>query len=424
MESPKVARGTPVNEGHANYMLMYDMLTGIRVSVSRCNAKPVRDLLPDDFEAAHKIAFDVTGNELAPSSRYDFKFKDYSPWIFRLIRECFRVDPTEYLLSLTGKYVLSELGSPGKSGSFFYFSQDFRFIIKTIHFSEHKFIRRVLKNYFEHVKANPDTLLSRIFGLHRVKLPGNKKIHFVVMGNVFPPNKDIHETYDLKGSTVGRMTSEEKARKYPGTVLKDLNWLKRERKLFLGPVKRKILVDQMEKDVTFLKKMNIMDYSLLIGIHDLIKGNSHNIRDSVLSVIEPSAQDLSMHQMTNIHRRSTLKSPLPTTSRRKPTIEAESIKPGAGSARLLQENPPERSFCVFYKDLGGGFLATNEANESLRDLYYIGIIDIFTEYNVTKKAEHFFKSVLSDRHKISAVKPAEYGDRFLYFMRNAIHTSK
>jgi hypothetical protein len=56
---------------------------------------------------------------------------------------------SEYLLSLTGKYVLSELGSPGKSGSFFYFSQDYRFIIKTIHHTEHKFIRQVLKNYFE-----------------------------------------------------------------------------------------------------------------------------------------------------------------------------------------------------------------------------------------------------------------------------------
>jgi hypothetical protein len=41
-------------------------------------------------------------------------------------------------------------------------------------------------------------LLCRYYGLHRVKLPHGKKIHFVVMSNVFPPSKDIHETYDLK----------------------------------------------------------------------------------------------------------------------------------------------------------------------------------------------------------------------------------
>jgi 1-phosphatidylinositol-4-phosphate 5-kinase len=46
-----------------------------------------------------------------PSSKYDFKFKDYCPWVFRRIRECFHVDSGDYLLSLTGKYVLSELGS-------------------------------------------------------------------------------------------------------------------------------------------------------------------------------------------------------------------------------------------------------------------------------------------------------------------------
>lgn len=109
--------------------------------------------------------------------------------MFRLIRNLFHVDPADYLLSLTGKYVLSEIVSSGKSGSFFYYSQDYRFIIKTIHHSEHYFILRVLRDYYEHVKSNPHTLLSRIFGVHRVKLPGNKKIHFVVMGNVFPPNK-------------------------------------------------------------------------------------------------------------------------------------------------------------------------------------------------------------------------------------------
>lgn len=52
-------------------------------------------------------------------------------------------------MSLTNKYILSELTSPGKSGSFFYYSRDYRFIIKTIHHSEHKFMRKILKIYYE-----------------------------------------------------------------------------------------------------------------------------------------------------------------------------------------------------------------------------------------------------------------------------------
>jgi len=34
--------------------------------------------------------------------------------------------------------------------------------------------------------------------------------------------------------------------------------------------------------------MNIMDYSLLLGIHDLTRGNSEQIRDRALSVLEVS----------------------------------------------------------------------------------------------------------------------------------------
>jgi len=59
------------------------------------------------------------------------------------------------------RYILSELGSPGKSGSFFYFSRDYRFIIKTIREAEHKWLRAVLKDYYQHVRDNPHTLISR-----------------------------------------------------------------------------------------------------------------------------------------------------------------------------------------------------------------------------------------------------------------------
>ena len=40
-----------------------------------------------------------TGNELTPSSKYDFKFKDYAPWVFRHLREDFHIDASDYLVS-------------------------------------------------------------------------------------------------------------------------------------------------------------------------------------------------------------------------------------------------------------------------------------------------------------------------------------
>jgi hypothetical protein len=79
------------------------------------------------------------------------------------------------------------------------------------------------KEYHAHVKGNPHTLISRFYGLYRVKLPHGHTIHFVIMNNLFPPHKDIHETYDLKGSTVGRKYPEEKAALKPRAALEDLN---------------------------------------------------------------------------------------------------------------------------------------------------------------------------------------------------------
>ncbi|EIE75627.1 hypothetical protein RO3G_00331 [Rhizopus delemar RA 99-880] len=299
----KVLMGTRISEGHRNYVLMYNMLTGIRIAVSRVTAKIDRELTDEDFMAAHKLAFDVIGDELTPGAKYDFKFKDYAPWVFRHLREKFGVDPADYLISLTSKYILSELGSPGKSGSFFYYSKDYRFIIKTIHYTEHKFMRNILKNYYNHISNNPSTLLCRYYGLHRIKLPHGKKIHFVVMSNVFPPNKDIHETYDLKGSTLGRFLPEEEILKNPYAVMKDLNWEKRQRKLQLGPQKRKLFIGQLVRDVTLLSQLNIMDYSLLVGIHDMLRGNKDNIRDATLQTFQPNTKSI-QRRITQMRRRT------------------------------------------------------------------------------------------------------------------------
>jgi hypothetical protein len=90
--------GMKIDERHSNYILMYDMLTGIRISVSRCQAKPSRELEFSDYTSNLHLAFDSSGNEFTPSSKYDFKFKDYAPWIFRSLREAFRIDAADYLV--------------------------------------------------------------------------------------------------------------------------------------------------------------------------------------------------------------------------------------------------------------------------------------------------------------------------------------
>ncbi|KAH7322754.1 hypothetical protein B0I35DRAFT_187054 [Stachybotrys elegans] len=417
-DEDRVVVGTKVDENHANWVTAYNMLTGIRVSVSRTNAKIDRELTDADFEAKQKSTFDITGNELVPSAKYDFKFKDYAPWVFRRLRALFRLDPADYLMSLTGKYILSELGSPGKSGSFFYFSRDYKYIIKTIHHAEHKFLRKILKDYYNHVRENPNTLLSQFYGLHRVKMPYGKKIHFVVMNNLFPPHRDIHTTFDLKGSTIGRDYREENLEENPRATLKDLNWLRRKRHLELGMEKKRLFLEQLQRDVVLLKRLKIMDYSLLIGIHDLSRGNEENLRGKTLQVFNPGgekAQDDDPHG-TLLRTPSKLENARKARELRQMIRQERPIPMGQIPDTMPDELGEGDSRAGIFNQDDGGLRATHENNSPAEEIYYLGVIDCLTHYGMIKKIEHFWKGLSSDRTQISALPPDQYGDRFYNFV--------
>lgn len=93
--------GNKISEGHENFVMAYNMLTGIRVAVSRCSGV-MRKLTDEDFKATKNFLFNFDGSELTPSSKYDFKFKDYCPEVFRELRQIFGIDPADYLVSITG----------------------------------------------------------------------------------------------------------------------------------------------------------------------------------------------------------------------------------------------------------------------------------------------------------------------------------
>jgi 1-phosphatidylinositol-4-phosphate 5-kinase len=355
---------------------------------------------------------------LIPSAKYDFKFKDYAPWVFRHLRAKFNIDPADYLMSLTSKYILSELGSPGKSGSFFYFSRDYKYIIKTIHHSEHKLLRKILPLYYNHVQENPNTLISQFYGLHRVKMAYGRKIHFVVMNNLFPPHRDIHQTFDLKGSTVGRDLQESDLERNPRATMKDLNWVRRDRHLQCGPERRFDFIEQLTKDVELLKKLKIMDYSLLVGIHDVERGNEEKLRDKTLQVFQPGG-DREDEAKGNMLMRTPSKLENERKARElRMLIKRERPVPlDKSAAKMPEEVLDSRKMNLkFYSD-DGGFRATREDGSFGDEIYYLGIIDCLTHYGMVKKIENFFKGLSHDRTQISPIPPENYGDRFVKFVK-------
>ena len=58
----------------------------------------------------------------------------------------------------------------GASGSFFFYTHDRRFIIKTMTKEELKVFLRLLPYYELHLKENRDSLISRIYGVYTIKM--------------------------------------------------------------------------------------------------------------------------------------------------------------------------------------------------------------------------------------------------------------
>jgi hypothetical protein len=64
--------------------------------------------------------------------------------------------------------------------------------------------------------------------------------------------------------------------------------------------------------------------------------------------------------------------------------------------QLPQADSSDRRHFLFYQD-EGGLRASDEQNQDMDIIYYVGVIDICTPYSTAKKLEHFWKSMTEDR---------------------------
>lgn len=71
----------------------------------------------------------------------------------------------------------------GQSGSFFFFSFDNRFIIKTLRGKEKHVLLGMLDPLLNHLETNTDSLLARIYGLYSIKTNIFGPLEVIVMQN-------------------------------------------------------------------------------------------------------------------------------------------------------------------------------------------------------------------------------------------------
>ncbi|KAL8215364.1 hypothetical protein R6Q57_004813 [Mikania cordata] len=374
-------QGETISKGHKNYELMLNLQLGIRHSVGRPGPMPSLDLKSSAFNPKEKLwtRFPPEGSKYTPPHQSsDFRWKDYCPLVFRTLRMLFKVDAADYMLSICGDNALRELSSPGKSGSFFYLTHDDRYMIKTIKKTEVKAILRMLSAYYKHFRSFEHTLLTKFYGLHCVKLTGaaQKKVRFIIMGNLFCTDFMIHRRFDLKGSSLGRLTDKPESEIQPTTILKDLDlkFMFRLDKKWIQEFRR-----QIDRDSDFLEQERIMDYSLLVGLHF----KDTNVSELGTSIDDTATADSTYHVSD-------------------PEGSKLGISMHARVERMERKNELE--------------LIGEPTGICYDVVMFFGIIDILQDYDITKKLEHAYKSFQYDPTSISAVDPRQYSRRFRDFI--------
>ncbi|XP_019622412.1 PREDICTED: phosphatidylinositol 4-phosphate 5-kinase type-1 alpha-like isoform X4 [Branchiostoma belcheri] len=248
--------------------LMTAIQLGISHSIGGLSSKPERDLLIQDFSVVESVFFPGEGSNLTPAHRCpDFRFKTYAPMAFRFFRQLFGIQPDDFLISLCSE-PLRELSNPGASGSLFYLTADDEFIVKTVQHKEADFLQKLLPGYYMNLNQNPRTLLPKFFGLYCYQ-SGGKNIRLVVMNNLLPSTIRMHLRYDLKGSTYKRKASKAERQK-PNPCFKDLDFMEDHTEgILLDSDNYTAMMKTIARDCRVLESFKIMDYSLLLGIHNL-----------------------------------------------------------------------------------------------------------------------------------------------------------
>ncbi|XP_020821410.1 phosphatidylinositol 4-phosphate 5-kinase-like protein 1 isoform X2 [Phascolarctos cinereus] len=368
-----------ISSEHEHYDLICMIKAGLRdaiqVSVDHPSRQPLKE---EDFTS------------VVTQPHEGFEMTTMAGPVFAHFRRFLGLEEKDYQNSLSSSHCFLQFISNSKSKANFFLTNDKRFFLKTQDKWEVQFLLSKLALYINHLHEYPHSLLVKFMGIHSIKVAREKKKYFIIMQSIFYPDNRITERFDIKGCRVSRWTEPLPEDSHIIMVLKDLNF--EGRTISLGS-QRNWFIKQMELDTTFLRNLNVLDYSLLVAFQKLHLDEKQP-RKNVLSRIAKSVQGAwgeassVPYMVSDRQSRYVRKSTISSLRRSK------AYNLAAHNCRLLPDVP--------------NALHTLDGPEHR---YFIGIIDFFTIYNLRKRIEFLWKSILHPGGSFSTVHPTRYASR-------------
>lgn len=184
--------------------------------------------------------------------------------------------------------------SGGKSGSAFLKTLDDRFVIKELSHSELDAFINFSSSYFEYMSQalfhDLPTALAKILGFYQIQIRNaatgkSFKMDVIIMENLFYEKK-TSRIFDLKGSMRNRHVEQTGKE---NEVLLDENMVEYiyESPIFVREYDKKLLRASLWNDTLFLAKMNVMDYSLVVGVDN----QTHSLTVGIIDCIRTFTWD-------------------------------------------------------------------------------------------------------------------------------------
>lgn len=185
--------------------------------------------------------------------------------------------------------------SGGKSGSGFLKTLDDRFIVKELSHAELDAFIKFAPSYFEYMAQamfhDLPTTLAKVFGFYQIQVKSsisgskNYKMDVIIMENLFY-EKNPSRIFDLKGSMRNRHVEQTGKE---NQVLLDENMVEYiyESPIHVREYDKKLLRASLWNDTLFLAKINVMDYSLVVGIDN----NGHTLTVGIIDFIRTFTWD-------------------------------------------------------------------------------------------------------------------------------------